>query len=118
MTRISEEEFAALGRSPERVRLAWSEREFMAQVRKVAKAHGWMSYHTHNSRRSDEGFPDLVLAHGGIGRLIFWELKREDGEETPAQRVWIATLTACGQDASIKRPSDWQQIVATLRGKR
>ena len=36
-------------------------REFMPAVVELAKRFGWLLYHTHNSRRSASGFPDLVM---------------------------------------------------------
>lgn len=38
-----------------------SERQLQATVIDLAKAYGWRYYHTYDSRRSPEGFPDLVL---------------------------------------------------------
>src|SRR5688572_19177552 len=38
-----------------------TERAFQAQVVKYARLMGWTAYHTHDSRRSQAGFPDLVL---------------------------------------------------------
>ena len=37
------------------------EADFQAQVVKLALLLGWKVYHTHDSRRSREGFPDLIL---------------------------------------------------------
>jgi hypothetical protein len=38
-----------------------SEAALQALVVGVAQLYGWAHYHTHDSRRSDEGWPDLVL---------------------------------------------------------
>ena len=38
-----------------------TEREWQAQVVSAAQALGWTTYHTHDSRRSNKGWPDLVL---------------------------------------------------------
>ena len=37
------------------------ERDFMQQIVDLADVRGWWHYHTHDSQRSEEGFPDLVL---------------------------------------------------------
>ena len=55
-----------------------NERSFTQHVRTSAELAGWqLIYHTHNSQRSDPGFPDLVLVRGV--RLIFAELKYDRG---------------------------------------
>jgi hypothetical protein len=38
-----------------------SEEELLATVTQMAQLQGWMVYHTRDSRRSQTGFPDLVL---------------------------------------------------------
>lgn len=63
-----------------------------------------MRYHTHDSRRSPSGFPDLVLC--GAGGVLFRELKRQVKKPTPAQDEWLCALTDAGQDAGVWRPSD------------
>jgi hypothetical protein len=47
-------------------------------------------FHTYDSRRSEPGFPDLVIC--GHGRVIFAEVKRKGGYYTDAQRRWLAEL--------------------------
>lgn len=69
-----------------------TERQFQQQVVDLARAFGWLAYHTFDSRRSAPGFPDLVLAHPLRGRVIFAELKREKGHVTQQQRGWIDAL--------------------------
>ncbi|WP_372699404.1 VRR-NUC domain-containing protein [Arthrobacter sp. JSM 101049] len=88
--------------------LAWSEKEFQEQVVAGAKSLGWLVYHTHDSRRSEPGFPDLVLVQPVRGRVLFRELKTQKGRTTQAQDTWIEALTRAGQDAAIWRPSDWE----------
>lgn len=65
---------------------AMTEAELQAEVIELAKTYGWLHYHTHDSRRSPRGFPDLVLVRNG--RLVFAELKKESGQQTPQQREW------------------------------
>ena len=40
---------------------AITEEQFQQQIIDLADVRGWWHYHTRDSRRSDEGFPDLVL---------------------------------------------------------
>ena len=60
---------------------AVSERDFQRQVIELAETMGWeLIYHTHDSRRSREGFPDLIMVRDG--RLLALELKTETGRAT------------------------------------
>jgi hypothetical protein len=92
------------------------ERELLQQVRDLARLLGWRVYHTHDSRRSPEGFPDLVLVRPP--RLLFVELKREGRGPTLAQHGWLEALAAVpGVEVYLWRPGDWELVVATLHGE-
>jgi len=69
-------------------------------------------YHTHDSRRSPGGFPDLVIV--GPAQVVYVELKSEKGRVTPAQKEWIDALCGALQDAYIWRPSDWPEAQRVL----
>ena len=73
-----------------------TETRLLQTVRRLAKQHSYICYHTHNSRRSEEGFPDVVLARPpGLtsqGRIIFAELKSAHGKLTEAQHLWLDIL--------------------------
>lgn len=100
----------------EAVDLAKSEAEFQAEVVELAEAQGWRCYHTFDSRRSDPGFPDLVLVRGVV--LVFLEIKSAKGRVEPEQKGWIGDLKRVKiVDADIVRPSDWDQIVAILTAR-
>ena len=109
-----------------------SEQEFMRHVMAYAKARGWLVYHTHISKRSTEGFPDLCMVRGG--RLVFAELKREPPrlkngapsvaatyEPTVAQWTWLDALGDVtpgfggAVSAFLWRPSSWGQIEEVLK---
>ncbi len=83
-----------------------SEAQLLASVRAIATLYGYLSYHTHNSKHSPSGFPDLVLVHKTTGALLYRELKSEKGKTTPAQEEWLAALANAGQDTGVWRPSD------------
>ena len=70
---------------------AVTEKQLQANVIQCAKLYGWLVFHAYDSRRSEPGFPDLVLAHP-CGRLLFAELKTERGKLSAAQEAWLETL--------------------------
>ena len=94
------------------VALGITERQFMEQVKELAALCQMRWYHTHDSRRSDPGFPDVVMVRGE--RLIFAELKAEKGRVSAAQTFWLDALRATGAEVYVWRPSDWETIVVTL----
>lgn len=84
---------------------------FQARIIRLASTHAWLAYHTHDSRRSPAGFPDVVL----VRETVLWiECKTRTGKLTHAQEVWLAMLTRAGQECYIWRPGDWPQIQARL----
>jgi len=86
---------------------AMSEKQFQAVVVASAGRHGWLVYHTYDSRRSAPGYPDLHLVHVNAGLSVFRELKTETGRLSPDQRTWLEAITATGGDAAVWRPMDW-----------
>ena len=68
-----------------------SEKDFQQWVSDHASVKGWLVYHTHDSRRSAKGFPDLVMARKG--KVIFAELKRGGKKPTKAQWEWLNTIS-------------------------
>jgi hypothetical protein len=93
--------------------LRLSERDWQQRVVDFAHWHRWLSYHTFDSRRSDSGFPDLVLIRAG--RVVFAELKAESGRVTAAQRRWLLTLASSpGVEVYLWRPSDWPNVQQVL----
>lgn len=79
----------------------------------LATLRGWVWYHTHDSRRSPAGFPDLVLVRGR--RVVFAELKREGEKPTKEQEKWLELLEATGSaEVHLWRPSDWEAIQEAL----
>lgn len=86
-----------------------TERQLQEMVIALARARGWLCYHTFDSRRSAAGFPDLVLARNGV--VLFAELKSEKGRLREDQRSWINAL---GEIAHVWRPSDFDEIKEVL----
>jgi hypothetical protein len=81
-----------------------TEKAWQAVVLDLARLHGWQAYHTFDSRRSQPGFPDLVLWRRG--ELIFVELKTDKGRVTPDQLRVISGLEDAGQQVYVWRPDD------------
>ncbi len=89
-----------------------TEAAFQKMVITLARLCGWRVYHTYDSRRSQAGFPDLVLIRGQL--LLFVELKTDTGRVTAEQKAWLAALAEAGQDVWVWRPADWPAIEAIL----
>ena len=95
-----------------------TEAQFQQQVLDIAKTLGWKTYHTHDSRRSEAGFPDIVAVSARQGRTIYVELKTQTGRMSLAQKDWLRTLATAGNEVALWRPADLDAIKAILAGKR
>lgn len=73
---------------------------------------GWTTYHTHDSRRSNPGFPDVVAFKGS--RLMFVEFKRESGVVRPEQHAWLEGLTAAHDEVYLVRPSNFDAFLEVI----
>lgn len=93
-----------------------TEKQFMAAVIDLARVLGWKVYHPFDSRRSEPGWPDLVLTKPARP-IIFAELKRTGGRVTTAQREWHHALKAAAgpHQMYVWTPDDWPAIEAMLR---
>lgn len=89
------------------------EGHFDSELNRLAKQHGWRTYHTRNSRKSEEGFPDRVMIRGPV--LIAAELKHGKNTATAAQRNWLDDFAAVRVVHSrLWYPTDWLEITALL----
>jgi hypothetical protein len=88
-----------------------TEKEFSAQLYELARMTGWRRYHTWRSVKSAAGFPDEVLVRE---RVIFVEVKREQGKVSPAQQEWLDALHAAGAEAYVWRPSNLEEAARVL----
>lgn len=78
-------------------------------------------YHTYDSRRSKQGFPDLVMVHPRRGQIIFAELKIKGNYPSTEQRLWLAALDSAAYNNAnmlvvLWTDHDWPEIVAALGG--
>lgn len=94
-----------------------SEEQLQGAIVALARALGWLVYHTYDSRKNAPGFPDLVLCnHAGV--LVFAELKSGRGRVTPEQQAWLDALREVGNvEVCLWRTEDWRcgRIEAFLR---
>ncbi len=87
------------------------EKEWQQQVVALLRLLGYRCYHTHDSRRSQPGFPDLVAIRD---RVVYLELKREEGVVSEKQREWIAALHRAGAEVYVARPRHFDHLAAVL----
>jgi hypothetical protein len=91
----------------------YSEKMWQQSVIDLAHMLGWISYHTHDSRRSNPGFPDLVLLRPP--RIIYAELKVGKNKTSKAQDRWLDMLAACpGNEVAVWYPSQLDEVAALL----
>ena len=94
-----------------------SEAVLQTKCEQVARELGWLAYHTHDSRRSQAGFPDCVFLHPTSGRLVIRELKTMKGTASTDQKKWLAAFELAGVDTGIWRPIDYlnETVINTLK---
>lgn len=89
---------------------AMPEKMLQQHIMDWCNVHDWLAYHTFDSRKSKEGFPDVVAVKGY--RLVIAELKREGEKPTFKQQRWLNRLgniaaLARQVEVYVWRPSDW-----------
>lgn len=89
------------------------ESQFQEQVVELATLYGWKHFHVYDSRRTDPGWPDLILVR--VPELLAVELKTQRGRLSPAQEQWIHDLMDCGIETYVWRPSHFDAIHERLK---
>lgn len=90
-----------------------TEKEFQASIVELAHLCGWWVFHVHDSRRSQPGWPDLVLLRAP--EAVFAEVKTDRGRVSTQQNAVIDELQACDLEVHVWRPRDWQTVERRLR---
>ena len=101
-----------------------SETAFGSQVESLLKLYGWRYTHfrpafTNKGYRTPltghKGFPDYCAVRGG--RLLFIELKSEDGKLSPEQQMWLDDLEEVRLIGAVRvfRPSDFETVMELLK---
>lgn len=78
----------------------------LGQIRQVAEAIGYLTFHVYDSRRCPAGFPDLWIL--GFGKLVVLEIKAGKNTTTEAQDKWLTELRAAGVDARVYHVTEWR----------
>lgn len=104
----------------EKILRAISEASFQRTVEAVLTRFGWLYFHAPDNKPNRHGFiqnikagfPDLVAVRGN--RVVYMELKREQGVVSDAQAEWHEALQQAGQEIYVFRPSDLEHVTAIL----
>lgn len=94
-----------------------TEKQWQEQIRGLLKLQGYRCYHTHDSRRSEPGYPDIVAINPRTRDIFVAELKTERGIATPRQIEWLNWFELADICAYIWRPSMIDEIVARVSTK-
>lgn len=92
-----------------------TEEEFQQSVIELGKIYHWRVYHTRDSRKSEPGFPDLILANGV--RIVVAELKsdRKGARVSPEQTWWLVAFAGADIETYLWTPVDFNDIHVVLR---
>ncbi len=101
--------------------LKLSEKDWQRRVIDCARLFNWRYTHFRpamtakgwrTAMQGDKGFPDLVLVKPP--RVIFAELKSDDGNLTADQLSWISALNSSDVECYVWRPQNWGDVFACL----
>lgn len=87
------------------------EKQVQAAIVDIARLLHWRVYHTFDSRKSDAGFPDLVLVRD---RVIYAEVKRAGEKPRPSQVDWLNALRSAGAEVYVWTEADYDEIAFIL----
>lgn len=93
---------------------AQTEASFQSAIEDCAAVNRWFAMHVGDSNRDDPGRPDLTLGSRRWFRLVVMEVKKEGGETSAAQRVWLDLHADAGIETYLVYPRHWDEIVTIL----
>lgn len=93
--------------------LGITEAELQSTVIEMMQWQSWLCYHTHDSRRSNPGFPDLVAVKGS--RLMFVEFKTDRGKIRREQVEWLDALVETHGEVYLVRPSNMDEFLKIVK---
>lgn len=100
----------------------FAEDDLLKGLLDAAYVGSWLVHHVRRSdlaiQQGHSGFPDLVLVNPERAQLLVLECKSATGRTTPLQDAWLAALRACGVDARVVRPADYDATWRELVGER
>lgn len=86
----------------------YPEKDFQSTVTDLFKLKGWRVYHNPDSRRSEAGWPDLMLLKPP--HFLMVELKTDTGKVKPIQDMVMRELNSSNVTVNVWRPADWPEI--------
>ena len=93
-----------------------SEKQLSQAIVDLGRLLGFRVHRNWSEMHSPKGWPDLVLCKPP--RLIFAEIKSQDGKVTEEQQEWLDLLAQVpGIEVHLWRPADFEEIAAILQGK-
>ena len=99
-----------------------SEAELQRRIATMAAQYGWLYFHDADSRKNSVKIGDVKLGKGFLDtvlckppRFLIVECKREKGQLTKEQWIWLQALRDSGIDAQIWRPSYLPDIEEILK---
>lgn len=100
--------------SPTAYRDTTDEESLQRTITDVADVLGYLVWHETDSRRSNAGMVDLVIA--GHGLCLMAELKTAKGKVRAEQLVWLRELQAATvHETWLVRPADLDGVLELLR---
>jgi len=90
----------------------------LARILRTAESCGWRTAAIRPAGTlagKADGFPNLILAHGGAGRLWYVLVRQGDGPLPADAEVWAETLIRAGAVWRLVRlPADIDQLLVDL----
>jgi VRR-NUC domain len=99
-----------------------SEQDFQQTVTDALTAFGWRWIHFRPARTErgwrtalsgSPGYPDITAVRGD--RILFIEMKAQNGKLRDEQRGWLSALGAAGAEVHCWRPDEWALIEELIR---